>query len=252
MMTSSTTTPPPPPTRAAVARRNCAHRASSARARTAHRASSARETVQGTTLFEETMKDAPTTTRRGAFAVSAAVFATVCVSSSAAPASAEQDVGCETCSDSNSAMADGDKRFVVTDSGLRYLDLKVGDGAEAQGGKRVVVDWVGYTAGYQAKKIESTRETDEPFVFTLGRGEAIPAFEEAVHGMRVGGVRRIEIPGELEEKLGYSRNKSARYSVGPKPTSFGGLRALDFVLDNQTLRDFNRTLLFDIRLSAQR
>jgi hypothetical protein len=40
--------------------------------------------------------------------------------------------------------------------------------------------------------------------------------------------------------------------VGPKPTSFGGLRALDFVLDNQTLRDFNRTLLFDIRLSAQR
>ena len=57
---------------------------------------------------------------------------------------------------------------------------------------------------------------------------------------------------ELEEKLGYSRNKSARYSVGPKPTSFGGLRALDFVLDNQTLRDFNRTLLFDIRLSAQR
>ena len=212
MMTSSTTTPPPPPTRAAVARRNCAHRASSARARTAHRASSARETVQGTTLFEETAKDAPTTTRRGAFAVSAAVFATVCVSSSAAPASAEQDVGCETCSDSNSAMADGDKRFVVTDSGLRYLDLKVGDGAEAQGGKRVVVDWVGYTAGYQAKKIESTRETDEPFVFTLGRGEAMPAFEEAVRAMRVGGVRRIEIPGEVEEKLGAETDEFRRFA----------------------------------------
>ena len=249
-MTTTTTT-----TRAVVARRSHAPRASSPRARAAPRASSARETVEtveGQTVFKHTANDAPTTTRRGAFAVSAAMFAAMVSSPSAAPANAKQDVGCETCSDSNSAMADGDKRFVVTDSGLRYLDLKVGDGAEAMEGKRVVVDWVGYTAGYQAKKIESTRETDEPFVFTLGSGEAIPGFEEAVRGMRVGGVRRIEIPGELEEKLGYSRDKSVRYSVGPKPTSFGGLRALDFVLDNQTLRDFNRTLLFDIRLSAQR
>ncbi|OUS43950.1 FKBP-type peptidyl-prolyl cis-trans isomerase [Ostreococcus tauri] len=167
-------------------------------------------------------------------------------------ARAKEDGGCETCSDSNSALAEGDARFVSTESGLRFLDLKVGEGAEARLGKRVVCDWVGYTAGYQAKKIESTRETDEPFVFTLGAGEAIPAFEEAVQGMRVGGVRRIEIPGELEEKLGYSRDKSQRYSVGPKPSSFGGQRALDFVLDNQTLRDFNRTLLFDVRLSAIR
>ena len=84
----------------------------------------------------------------------------------------------------------------------------------------MVVDWVGYTAGYQAKKIESTRETDEPFVFTLGRGEAIPAFEEAVHGMRVGGVRRIEIPGELEEKLGYSRNKECEVLGGAETDEF--------------------------------
>lgn len=163
-----------------------------------------------------------------------------------------QDRGCDSCSDSNSALADGDKKFVSSPSGLRYLDLKVGDGAECVEGKRAVVDWVGYTAGYQAKKIESTRETDEPFVFVVGGGQAIPGFEEAVRGMRVGGVRRIEIPGELEEKLGYSRDKSMRYSVGPKPTTFGGQRALDFVLDNETLRDFNRTLLFDIRLSALR
>ncbi len=32
----------------------------------------------------------------------------------------------------------------------------------------------------------------------------------------------------------------------------GGQRALDFVLDNATLRDFNRTLLFDIKLLAVR
>jgi len=82
----------------------------------------------------------------------------------------------------------------------------------------------------------------------LGKNEAIPAFEEAVSGMKVGGVRRVEIPGELEEALGYSRTPSARYALGPEPKTFGGKRALDFVLDNKTLRDFNRTLLFDIRL----
>lgn len=193
-----------------------------------------------------------TSPRRVVLGVPIAVLGLALVDAEGARAAGKQDRGCESCSDSNSALAEGDKRFVSTESGLRYIDLKVGDGAEATVGKRAVCDWVGYTAGYQAKKIESTRETDEPFVFTLGRGEAIPAFEEAVVGMRVGGVRRIEIPGELEEKLGYSRDKALRYNVGPKPTTFGGQRALDFVLDNQTLRDFNRTLLFDIRLSAIR
>ena len=134
-------------------------------------------------------------------------------------------------------------------SGARFADLRVGDGATPRPGQTVVIEWVGYTAGYQAKKIESTRETDTPFVFTIGKGQAIPAFEEAVLEMRQGGIRRIEIPGELEEKLAYSRDPAQRYTVGPVPTTFGGKRALDFVLDNKTLKDFNRTLLFDIRLS---
>lgn len=39
-----------------------------------------------------------------------------------------------------------------------------------------------------------------------------------------------------------------RYSQGPQPHDFDGQRALDFVLDNPTLQDFNRTLLIDIKL----
>ena len=34
--------------------------------------------------------------------------------------------------------------------------------------------------------------------------------------------------------------------------SFSGQRALNFVLDNATLKPFNRTLLFDVRLDAVR
>lgn len=43
-----------------------------------------------------------------------------------------------------------------------------------------------------------------------------------------------------------------RYRYGPQPKELGGQRALDFVLDNPTLNDTNRTLLFDIKLLAVR
>ena len=65
-------------------------------------------------------------------------------------------------------------------------------------------------------------------------------------------VQEAKFRKELEEKLAYSRDPSQRYAVGPVPQTLGGRRALDFVLDNRTLKDFNRTLLFDIRLSAIR
>jgi len=166
----------------------------------------------------------------------------------------QQQKDCENCSNSNTSLREGDKKFATSPSGLRYIDLREGDGTKVpKRGDVVVVDWVGYTAGYQAKKIESTRDTDAPFTFTVGSGEAIPAFDEAVLTMGKGGVKRIEIAGELEETLGYSRNPKERYDgVGPKPTTFGGLRALDFVLDNKTLKDFNRTLLFDVKLVSIR
>lgn len=167
----------------------------------------------------------------------------------ALPSVSRADTECTNCSNSNSSLAPGDVPFKESPSGVRYADLRVGDGPSPQAGQTVVVEWVGYTEGYQAKKIESTRETDVPFTFVVGRGEAIPAFEEAVLEMKQGGIRRIEIPGELEEKLAYSRDPAMRYAVGPEPQTFAGKRALDFVLDNKTLRDFNRTLLFDIRLS---
>lgn len=43
------------------------------------------------------------------------------------------------------------------------------------------------------------------------RTQAIPAIEEAVRGMRIGGVRRVEILGSKPE-LGYSLDRSERFS----------------------------------------
>ena len=46
-------------------------------------------------------------------------------------------------------------------------------------------------------------------------------------------------------ELGYPADDGGHEKVGPKPTTFSGLRALNFVLDNPRV---DRTLLFNVKL----
>ena len=157
------------------------------------------------------------------------------------------------------AFADSPPPFVKTASGLLIQDLRQGQGRIPKAGDMIEIEWEGFTTGYQGKRFGNSSKSGVPFEFELGAGQAIPAIEEAVKGMSVGGIRRIEVRGERPE-LSYPRDRSKRfgndkvftYTVGPQPTDLGGQRALDFVLDNPTLQDFNRTLLFDIKLTAVR
>jgi hypothetical protein len=64
-----------------------------------------------------------------------------------------------------------------------------------------------------------------------------------VQTMKEGGVLQVIVPAEL----GYPVKGDPEHDVvGPKPSTFSGLRALNFVLDNQNLID--KTLLINIRL----
>lgn len=139
--------------------------------------------------------------------------------------------------------------YTETESGLQFKDLRLGTGPTPKAGETVVVDWDGYTIGYYGRIFEARNKTKggsfegddkEFFKFKLGFEEVIPAFDEAVLGMSLGGIRRIIVPPEL----GYPDNDYNK--KGPRPTTFSGQRALDFVLRNQGLID--KTLLFDIEL----
>ncbi|KAJ1443276.1 FKBP-type peptidyl-prolyl cis-trans isomerase domain [Sesbania bispinosa] len=139
--------------------------------------------------------------------------------------------------------------YIETESGLQYKDLRPGDGPKPKMGETVVVDWDGYTIGYYGRIFEARNKTKggsfegddkDFFKFKIGSQEVIPAFEEAVSGMALGGIRRIIVPPEL----GYPENDFNKSA--PRPTTFSGQRALDFVLRNQGLID--KTLLFDIEL----
>uniref|UniRef100_A0A804JK59 peptidylprolyl isomerase n=1 Tax=Musa acuminata subsp. malaccensis TaxID=214687 RepID=A0A804JK59_MUSAM len=136
-----------------------------------------------------------------------------------------------------------------TQSGLQYKDLRVGDGPTPKTGDTVVVDWDGYTIGYYGRIFEARNKTKggsfegddkDFFKFKVGSRQVIPAFEEAIVGMAEGGIRRIIVPPDL----GYPDSDFNK--LGPRPTTFSGQRALDFVLRNQGLID--KTLLFDIEL----
>lgn len=139
--------------------------------------------------------------------------------------------------------------YTETESGLQYKDLRTGDGPVPNIGDLVVVDWDGYTIGYYGRIFEARNKTKggsfegnekDYFKFRLGSKQVIPAFEEAIATMAVGGIRRVIVPPEL----GYPGNDFK--NAGPRPTTFSGERALDFVLKNQGLID--KTLLFDIEL----
>ncbi|XP_024020932.1 peptidyl-prolyl cis-trans isomerase FKBP19, chloroplastic isoform X3 [Morus notabilis] len=88
--------------------------------------------------------------------------------------------------------------YTETESGLQYKDLRLGDGPGPKRGDTVVVDWDGYTIGYYGRIFEARNKTKggsfegddkDFFKFRVGSQEVIPAFEEAVSSMALGGIR---------------------------------------------------------------
>lgn len=89
--------------------------------------------------------------------------------------------------------------MITTPSGLQYEDTTVGDGDAAVAKKRVRVHYTGwlYQDGAAGAKFDSSKDRNEPFVFSLGRGEVIQGWDEGVQGMKIGGTRRLIIPANL-------------------------------------------------------
>jgi peptidylprolyl isomerase len=79
---------------------------------------------------------------------------------------------------------------------LETKELIVGTGAEAKAGDTVTVNYVGvlYKGG---KEFDASWKRNEPFSFTLGKGQVIPGWDQGIPGMKVGGRRELIIPAEL-------------------------------------------------------
>ena len=111
-----------------------------------------------------------------------------------------------------------------TESGLKYVDIVVGDGTFPQAGQRVSVHYTGWLydedqPDNKRKEFDSSLKKGRPFGFVVGVGSVIDGWDEGVLSMRVGGKRELIVPSDL----GYGAQ-----GIGPIPP--------------------NATLLFEVEL----
>ena len=84
---------------------------------------------------------------------------------------------------------------MITDSGLKYEEITVGEGDTAASGHNVTVHYTGWLT--DGTKFDSSKDRNDPFRFSLGAGQVIRGWDEGVAGMNVGGVRKLTIPSQL-------------------------------------------------------
>lgn len=107
---------------------------------------------------------------------------------------------------------------IMTPSGLSYYNLVEGTGAEVIDPEpAVLVHYTGYLQSGQV--FDSSVQRGQPACFLLvpstpQRPGMIPGFVEGVRGMKVGGQRKLVIPGEL----GYGPSGNMQAGIGPNAT----------------------------------
>ena len=88
---------------------------------------------------------------------------------------------------------------VVTESGLRHVDLEAGTGPAAEIGKTAVIHFTAWLDDNNTKgeMIFNSREHGKPVSFKLGTDIVIKAWNIGVVGMKIGGRRRLMVNSEI-------------------------------------------------------
>ncbi|KAB2093421.1 hypothetical protein ERO13_A02G092400v2 [Gossypium hirsutum] len=85
--------------------------------------------------------------------------------------------------------------MVTTESGLQYKDIKVGEGPSPPVGFQVAANYVAMVPSGQI--FDSSLEKGQPYIFRVGSGQVIKGLDEGILSMKIGGKRRLYIPGPL-------------------------------------------------------
>jgi peptidylprolyl isomerase len=84
---------------------------------------------------------------------------------------------------------------VTLPSGLAYQDIVVGNGPTPPVGYQIVVNYILMTP--EGRVISNSLENGNPYDIRVGTGQVVAGLDEGLKTMRVGGVRRVYVPGDL-------------------------------------------------------
>lgn len=104
------------------------------------------------------------------------------------------------------------KNATTASSGLKYVDVKVGNGPSPKPGQQVTVHYTGTLE--DGSKFDSSRDKGTPFTFTIGQGQVIKGWDEGVMTMKVGGRRTLIVPPDL----GYGAQGTPGGPIPPNAT----------------------------------
>ncbi len=96
------------------------------------------------------------------------------------------------------------------DGGLKYRDIKEGDGPVAPEGAKVVMDYTGWLLSNGSMFDSSWKPGSLPL--EMGLGSLIRGWQQGVPGMKVGGIRKLVIPAAL------AYGESGRPGIPPNST----------------------------------
>lgn len=92
------------------------------------------------------------------------------------------------------------KKFKESPTGFSYEVIKKGTGIQPVSGQTVTVHYTGHllegkdTVG---KFFDSSKQRNQPFRFTLGRGQVIKGWDQALSMMHVGDIWLVSLPPHL-------------------------------------------------------
>jgi FKBP-type peptidyl-prolyl cis-trans isomerase len=97
--------------------------------------------------------------------------------------------------------------------GVKYLDVKVGNGSVVQHRKKIRVAYTLRAKNHTNGKII---DASKNFGFRLGKGEVIEGYDIGLEGMRVGGIRRLIVPkqaGYHNDDIGAGRGADLFFEI---------------------------------------
>jgi peptidylprolyl isomerase len=88
-----------------------------------------------------------------------------------------------------------DGEVITTASGLQYILIDPGTGAQPQPGDTVSVHYTGMLD--DGTVFDSSRTRGQPIQFVLGRGQVIAGWDEGIALLKEGGSARLIVPPDL-------------------------------------------------------